>query len=249
MRAQFRSELFKQRTTRSNLGLLAAMAGLIAAVVLLHMVNLPTPSLSDREGQLKVFGLGTTFGMIFAALLGAMAITGEFRSGLIRPTFLATPKRTVVILAKVAASGISGAVLGVIAEGVALGLGSAALTMRGIHIAPTASDLAQLLVGGGLAAAFLAMIGVGIGAVVRNQVGAAVGLVVWLLFAEMTLIGSLPSIGKFLPGATGGALAGAMLEQTSTYLLATAAGAVLMVGYVALATAAGLVTTARRDVS
>jgi hypothetical protein len=64
----------------------------------------------------------------------------------------------------------------------------------------------------------------------------------------MTLIGSLPSAGKFAPGASAGAIAGAILEQTSTYLLAPAVGALLIVGYAAAATAAGVITTARRDV-
>jgi hypothetical protein len=74
-------------------------------------------------------------------------------------------------------------------------------------------------------------------------------LVVWLLFAEMTLIGSVPSLGKFLPGASAGALAGAMLEQTATYLLAPALGVLLIAAYAAAATATGLIATTRRDVT
>jgi hypothetical protein len=83
---------------------------------------------------------------------------------------------------------------------------------------------------------------------VRNQVGAAVGLVVWQLFVEVTLIGSLPSVGKYAPGASAGAIAGAILEQTATYLLAPVVGALLIVTYAAVATAAGVIAIARRDV-
>src|ERR1019366_10011833 len=61
MTAQLRSELFKQRTTRTNLALLLAMVALIAVVVLLHMVALPTQGLTGRQDQLKVVGLGTSF--------------------------------------------------------------------------------------------------------------------------------------------------------------------------------------------
>jgi len=249
MNAQLRSELLKQRSTRTNLWLLLSMVGLIAAVVLLHVVSLPAQDLGGREGQLKVFGLGTTFGMIFASLLGAMSVTNEIRHGLIRPTFLATPKRAVVIAAKVAASVIAGAAFGLIAEALAVGVGSAGLVARGIVVAPTGGDFTQLLAGGAGAAALWAAIGVGVGAIVRNQVGATVGLVVWLLFAEMTLIASVPSIGKFLPGASAAALAGAMLQQTATYLLTPALGAVLIAAYAAAATAAGLIATVRRDVA
>ncbi|MDQ6846454.1 MAG: ABC transporter permease [Candidatus Dormibacteraeota bacterium] len=248
MSRQLRSELFKQRTTRTNAVLAGSMVGLVALVMILHMVTIPAHDLSDREGQLKIFGLGTTFGMVFASLLGAMSVTGEIRHGLIRPTFLASPNRTCVIAAKVAVSAMAGAAFGLLAEVLAAGVGSAALAGRGIHVAPSASDFVQLLAGGAVAAALWSVIGVGVGAVVRNQVGAVLGLVVWQLFIEMTVIGSLPAAGRFVPGASAGAMAGAILEQTSTYLLAPALGALLIVGYAAAATVAGVVATARRDV-
>lgn len=249
MTAQLRSELFKQRTTRTTLGLLVAMVALIAVVVLLHMVALPTQSLTGRQAQLKVVGLGTTFGMIFGSLLGALSITTEIRNGMIRPTLLAMPNRSLVIAAKVMAGLIAGAALGVLAEAIAIGVGSAGLAVRGIGIAPSVGDFAQLLVGGAAAAALWAAIGVGVGATIRSQIGAAISLVVWLLFIEMTVIGVAPAVGKFLPGASGGALAGAMLQQTATYLLVPALGALLIVAYAVVVISAGLIATARRDIS
>lgn len=245
---QLRSELLKQRTTRTNLGLLAATVALIAAVVLLHVINLPKQALGSSEGQLKVLGLGTTFGMIFASLLGALSITNEIRSGLIRPTFLATPRRARVISAKVVAAIIGGAALGFLGEAVAVGVGIAGLDARGIPLAASAGNLVQLVLGGAAAAALLAAIGVSVGAIVRGQVASAVGLVVWLLFIEMTLIGSLPALGKFLPGASAASLAGAMLEETSTYLLSPAKGALVIIAYAAVALVASLIVTGRRDV-
>lgn len=249
MTGQLRSELFKQRTTSTTLVLVLAMVALVAAVVLLHVVALPTQSLTGRQAQLKVVGLGTTFGMIFGSLLGALSITTEIHNGMIRPTLLATPKRSRVIAAKVIASLIAGAAAGLLAEAIAVGAGAAGLAARGIQIAPSGGDLAQLLVGGAAAAALWAAIGVGIGAAIRNQIGAAISLVVWLLFIEMTVIGVAPALGKFLPGASGGALAGAMLQRTATYLLVPALGALLIVAYALMAVIAGLITTARRDIT
>jgi ABC-2 type transport system permease protein len=140
MTGQLRSELFKQRTTRTNLGLLLAMVALIAVVVLLHVVALPTQGLTGRQDQLKVVGLGTTFGMIFGSLIGALSITNEIRHGMIRPTFLAMPHRSRVIATKVVASLIAGVVLGLLAEAIAIGVGSAGLAVRGIGIAPSVGD-------------------------------------------------------------------------------------------------------------
>jgi hypothetical protein len=98
-----------------------------------------------------------------------MSITGEIRHGTIRPTFLATPNRARVIAAKVAASALAGVALGLLAEALTAAIESAGLAVRGIHIALSAGDYAQLLAGGGAAAALWAAIGVGVGALVRNQ--------------------------------------------------------------------------------
>lgn len=148
MSAVLRSELLKQRTTRTILQLPLWMAGLVALVVLLHVFSLDVATLTGRAGQLKVLGWGTSIGALFAALLGVLSITGEIRHGTIRPTFLATPRRTRVIIAKVAAGALAGLAIGLLAEALTVGLESAGLAARGIHIALTGGDYLQLLAGG-----------------------------------------------------------------------------------------------------
>jgi ABC-2 type transport system permease protein len=249
MIAQLRSELLKQRTTRTSVLLLLWMVALVVLVVLLHVLSFGVDDLSQRDNQLKIAGLGTSLGALFASLLGAMSITGEVRHGTIRPTFLATPRRRRVVAAKVAASALAGAALGLIAEALTAGGEAAGLATRGIHIELDGGDYAQLLVGGALAAALFAAIGVGVGAVVRNQVAAVVGLCVWLLFLEPILLGDLPSAAKFAPGASAGAMAGAIQTQIADDLVAPALGALLLAAYAVLASAAGSIATTRRDVS
>lgn len=248
MSAQLRSELLKQRTTRTILQLPLWMVGLVALVVLLHVFSLDTATLVSRDGQLKVLGWGTSVGALFAALLGALSITSELRHGTIRPTLLATPSRRRVIVAKTAASALAGLAIGLLAEALTAALESAGLATRGIHIALTAGDYVQLVTGGALAAALWGAIGVGAGAVVRNQVGAVVGLCVWLLLIETTLIGNVPSAGKFAPGALAGALAGAIQTQSASKLIAPVLGAPLLAALAAAATTAGLIITERRDI-
>ena len=195
MNAQLRSELLKQRTTRSNLGLVLWMAGLVALIVLLHVFSLSVGTLTRHDSQLKVLGWGTSIGALFASLLGAMSITSEIRHGTIRSTFLVTPERVRVIAAKVAASAIAGAALGLLAEALTAALESAGLAARGIRIGLSGGEYAQLLAGGAAAAALFAAIGVGVGAIVRNQVGVVVGLCIWLLLvayaATATAVGSI----------------------------------------------------------
>jgi ABC-2 type transport system permease protein len=246
--AQLRSELLKQRSTRTTFVLLAWMVGLVVLVVALHVLSFSANSLSRDSNQLKILGLGTSIGALFAALLGAMSITGEFRTGTIRPTFLVTPRRRRVVGSKVVVSMLAGAGIGLLAEALTAGAEAAGLAARGIHIQLAVGDYAQLLAGGALAAALFAAIGVGVGTVVRNQVAALVGLCVWLLFVEPLLLADVPSAAKYAPEATAGAIAGAIQSQIADSLIAPALGVVLLAAYAALAGVAGSLLISRRDV-
>lgn len=248
MSAALRAELFKQRSTRTGLGLFGSMLGLVLLVVLLHGFGLAAGNFDSTSKQLTVlFGWGEVFGTLFAALLGAMSITGEIRHGTIRPTFLVTPLRRRVVAAKVWASMLIGAGFGLVAGALAAGVGTVALRARGIDVQLGAGDYALLVAGGAAAAALWAAIGVGLGAVVRNQVPALVGICVWLLFVENLLVGDIAgvgNVGRLLPGAAGKAISG----QEPDTLLAPGVGLVLLALYAAAAAVAGSLATSRRDV-
>ena len=248
MSAALRAELFKQRSTRTGLGLFAGMLGLVLFVVLLHGLGLAAGNFDSTSKQLTVlFGWGEVLGALFAALLGAMSITGEIRHGTIRPTFLVTPWRPRVVAAKICASMLIGAGFGLVAGAVAAGVGTAALRARGIDVRLDAGDYALLIAGGTAATALWAAIGVGVGAVVRNQVPALVGLCAWLLFFENLLVGDVAGVGgvgRLLPGAAGKAISG----QDPDTLVAPAVGLLLLALYAVAAGVAGALATSRRDV-
>lgn len=246
---QLRSELLKQRTTRTTVTVLAWMLGLIVLVILLHAIGLKASDLAKASNQPKVYGWGTSIGALFAALVGAIGVTAELRTGTIRPTLLATPNRTVVIAAKIAASALAGLLIGLVAEGLVAAIASAGLAIRGIPITLTASDFAQMLAGGAVAAALWAAIGTSVGALVRNQVGAVVGLSVWLLLVESILIGDVPSAARFSPGASAGAIAGIIQNVSSSSLLAPGFGALLLAGYALAAGVVGVAAIERRDIN
>jgi ABC-2 type transport system permease protein len=240
---QLRSELLKQRSTETTLLLFIAMFGLVAFAVAMHVLALGADQLSTRSHQLEVFQVGTRAGMLFAGLVGAIAFTAEARYGTIRPTFLVSPRRGPVIAAKLVVSGLAGIVFGLLAEGLMTGAATVGLAARGIDNQLTGGDYLQLLVGGATAAALWAAMGVGIGALVRNQVGAVVGLCAWMFLVESLSEGFVPDAGRLLPGGAGLALAGNSDE------LSAAAAALLLVLYAAAASVAGLLTTLRRDIA
>jgi ABC-2 type transport system permease protein len=246
--AQLRSELLKQRSTRASAALAAWMVGLVVFVVLLHALSFGADELARQDNQRRIMGLGPGLGTLFAALLGAMSITGEFRHGTIRPTLLATPNRGLVVAAKVAVSMLGGLVVGVTACALTVVVEVIGLSARGIDVRLTTGDVGQVLAGGALAAALLAAVGVGAGAAIRNQVPAVVGICVWLLLVEPLLLGDVPAAGRFAPGAAAGSIAGAIQTQVSDDLLAPAIGVLVLALYALLVAALGALVLTRRDV-
>jgi ABC-2 type transport system permease protein len=243
--ALLRAELLKQRSTRTLLGLFAAMLGLVLLAVVLHSL-LPARDLSGTAPQLEVLGRGEFLGALFAALLGALSITAEIRHGTIRPTTLVTPRRGRVIAAKVWVSILIGAGFGVTAGAVAVAAGTAVLRARGIVMRLDGGDYFLLVAGAAAAAALWAAIGVGVGALVRHQVPTMIGLCAWLLFVEGLLagnVGVLGSVLRFLPGAAGAAISG----QEPGTLLAPAAALALLALYATTAALAGSIAISRRD--
>jgi ABC-2 type transport system permease protein len=249
MSALLRAELFKQRSTRTSLAVAAGMVGLVAFAVLIHGLGVGTDNADTASEQLTaVLGPGELLGVLFAGLLGAMSVTAEIRHGTIRPTFLVTPWRDRVVAAKAATSILIGAGFGLAASAVAAAVGTATLRARGIDVLLDSGDYTLLIAGGAAAAALWAAIGVGVGAIVRNQVPALIGLCVWLLFVENLLLGdvaNLSDIARFLPGAAAQGLAG----QDPDTLLTPAVGLVLLTFYAAAAVIVAARATARRDIA
>ncbi len=173
-------------------------------------------------------------------------MTGEIRHGTIRPTFLVTPWRRRVVAAKVLGSVLTATGFGLLAGAIAAGVGTLALRARGIDVRLDAGDYVLLVTGGAAAAALWAAIGVGVSAVVRNQVPALVGICTWLLFVENVLVGDLfgfDDVGRFLPGGAAKAISG----QDPDTLLAPGVGLALLALYAAAAALAGCLATSRRD--
>lgn len=244
MTGQLRAELLKQRST-TTLALLAGMFGLVGLAIALHMLTGSASELVSRAKQVPVFEAGTRIGMLFAALAGALAITTEFRYGTIHPTFLVTPPRTPVVVAKMVVSALTGLVFGLVAEGVMAAAASAVLAGRGIAIQLTAGDYTRLVFGGMAAAALWATIGLGVGAIVRNQIPTLIGLVAYMLFVEHLLPAGW---ARYTPGAGGLALAlNAARTELAGSVPGPAIGVVVLVCCASAASVAGWRATLQRD--
>jgi ABC-2 type transport system permease protein len=240
---QTRAELLKIRTTRTTLGLLVALLALVVAVVLLHGLLAKSTGLDGRSDQRDLLGTGG-FASIFALLAGVLVVTSEYRFGTIRPTFLFCPRWLRLIGAKLLASMITGLALAAIAQAVVLPIGYAVLAGRAIPHALGGVDIAVLLLRVLGDAVLWGGLGVGAASMIRNQVASVSALLVWLFLVESLLSGFVPSVGRFAPGQASAAMTG----QSGDHLLSPAAGAAVLVAWVAGLVAAGIALTARRDV-
>lgn len=243
MIGQTRSEFLKIRSTRTTIGLVVGLVALVLLFVLLTGFLSHTGSLSGPHDQRNFLGIGS-FASIFAALAGILVVTSEYRFGTIRPTFVFTPRRWVVLTAKYVASMLAGIAFAVVGQGLPLVIGLGILSGRGIHRALGWGSVSQLGLGTVAAAALWGGIGVGVGAIVRNHIGAVIGVLVWVFVVENLLFGFVPSVGRFTPGRAQDALTGMSADHL---LPAAAGGAVLLVWSLGLF-AAGLAVTRARDV-
>jgi ABC-2 type transport system permease protein len=179
-----RSEWIKLRTIRMNWVLFFVAVAFPLVVVVLVV------SLSDIDELVAedVVGLLTGTSVITAMLLGvigASTITGEFGFGTIRVTFAAMPKRMVVLLAK----GIITVLTAVVVEAIVVTVGWFAASAiasgrdRTLEFADSPSG-ASPVIGVVAFAAIVALLGYGLGLLIRNTPAAVAILILWPLVAE-----------------------------------------------------------------
>lgn len=266
-----RAELTKQLTTAMWWILaivLAVYVGSTAAGLGFVLSASATGALPESEGpQVPAEGLSTALyslavsvGYVFPLLIGTLMVTAEFRHQTLTPSFLATPRREIVLGAKVAIGVLLGVGYALIAIVATVGPAAGFLAGFGLDTGLGTSDTWALL--GRIIVAFIlwVLVGIGVGALVRNQVAAIVIVLAFTQFIEplarlaASFVSGLSNVTKFLPGAAGDALVGSSIfgiavpgaDETP---LEWWGGGLVLLGWAALFVVLGYVTSWRRDVT
>ncbi|MGB8022623.1 MAG: hypothetical protein WCF04_15455 [Candidatus Nanopelagicales bacterium] len=257
-------------TTLLMLGYMALMAVIMASSMVLGARQAESTGGADEGGGFgsatmaldplsianSVYTLSLALGYIFPAMLGALAVTAEFRHRTITPTLLAEPRRGLVLGAKMAAILPFSVVLALAGTlGTVLG-GAATLAFMGEPTMLDDSGVQRTIVLSVVALTIWALVGVGFGSVLPNQVAAIVVLLAFTQFVEpllRLLLGQFDAtaeVSKFLPGAAGEAIAGSSLYSSSglAELLTAWQGALVLLGYAVVLGLIGRLTTFRRDI-
>ena len=183
VKALLHAELLKLRSTRTTAGLLLATLGLVALTVASGV-----PKVGAAEGPLSLDDPGlladvvaTCFGVpqVLMVLYGTLAFTQEFRYGTITSTYLGEPRRTRVLVAKWLALALVSAVITTATLALSVPFSSALIRSRDGDVTFAGHFWRVVAIGFVVMAAY-GVIGVAIGALVRNQVAAVVGVIVWM---------------------------------------------------------------------
>ena len=188
---------------------------------------------------------GLAIGSLTLGILGVLAMSGEYGSGTIRSSLAAMPRRGVLLTAKVVLVGLGTLVIGEALSFMVFFEGQAVLSGG----APTAS-LAQpgVFRAVALSGAFLALfalLGLGIGTVIRHTAGAIAVFAGCTLLASILLSSISESIARFAPELIFANSVAAVLPHGNS--LSVTLGVVLMLAYCAVALGLGAVLLNRRD--
>ena len=248
-----RAEWTKLLTTRVWLGLLlgaCAMAGGFAALFTGFAGRTGNdgqalPDIGTSAYEQAAFAVSAN-ATVLLLILGIIGMTQEYRHRTATPTFLTEPRRWRVIAAKLIAYALVAVPFALAIVAVTVLVAVVYAGARGA--APSLStDNLQTLGASGLVLIVFAVIGVGLGALMRNQVGAIVGSLVYLYVIEpiISAIGVLQGAYKWLPG---GAVQAITSDFQAPDLLEPWQGVLLLLGYGLLAAVLGTLLAVRRDV-
>jgi ABC-type transport system involved in multi-copper enzyme maturation permease subunit len=155
------------------------------------------PSVSGTSGLGVTIAqtlIGVFAGLIAVVIVAVMFMTAEYRRGLIRVTFAASPRRGRVLAAKAVVVGAVTFAAGLAGAAVAVIAGQRALRDHGVYVWPaTALTEVRVIVGTAAVLAVAAVIALSIGAVLRRS-AAAVATVIVVIIVPYLLIVAIPVI-------------------------------------------------------
>jgi ABC-2 type transport system permease protein len=237
------SEWTKFRALRSTyITLLIAAVTALGSTGILAVSQAHAPAPAPFNPVAGIFIGWLTYPVLTIGILGVLTLTAEFSTGQIRLTFAAVPRRGAVLAAKAAVTGLAALLLGEVLAFAALGL-TVAFHVKGVSL----SDGSVHALAGGFGLCAVILVGVGLGAIIRQTAGAIVALPA-VLYLPL-LVFTLPApwndrIGRFT--MLGGAYQ-LITSHPSSQLLAPAVSALVLIAWPAAVLIAAAVVLNKRD--
>ena len=191
----------------------------------------------------SLFGVVFVGAMMLAAL-GVRSVTAEYSTGMIRSTFTATPTRRRVLAAKAGVTAAFVFPVALLADVVSFEVGQRVLTGKHLQASLGHPGVLQAVLFGAVAVSLIAVLGVGLGGLIRHTAGATTALVL-VIVGGVTLGQLLPAgLRQYLPGT---AFQAAVTVNHSAGLLKPGTAVAVLGVYAAIALAAASIRMAHRD--
>lgn len=206
-----RAELRKLTSTRmpwAFLAVLVAISAINAAVVIFGTDMDGSKAFiatADDQRSLMAFAANAMMG---AGLFGAIAAAREYGHGTVIPTFLTEPRRYRAVLAQLAAVAVGGGALSFIGVALTIGAVATALPMTDYSFMVSAAGVAHVIAASTFAGASGAVLGAGIGALVRNTGGAVTAVVLLLFILPPLAVQLVSEAASWIPNTLANVLSG-----------------------------------------
>ncbi|HUW01679.1 MAG TPA: hypothetical protein VMW08_04965 [Acidimicrobiales bacterium] len=240
-----RSELRKLSTTKmpwAFLAVLAVLAGINAFAVISGTDFDGSKGFISTEADQQSLMAFAANALAIAGLFGAIAVAREYGHHTVVPTFLASPRRHRAVLAQLAAVAIGGGVLGLVGATLIVAAVALSLPATEFGFLVSAGHVAQILAASAFAGAAGAVLGAGIGALVRNVGGAVTGTVLVLFIAPPLVVQLAKGTASWMPSILANVTSGVGTEVSQGAAVAAIAAWALVPAI------AGLIAVQRRDV-
>ncbi|HQX34954.1 MAG TPA: ABC transporter permease [Microbacteriaceae bacterium] len=246
----------------STAGGLSWLFGALQTGALPADVTTGAPPVAPGTLAPTMYSVASSIGYVFPLLIGTLMATSEFRHQTLTPTFLATPRRGVALGGKLAAALLIGALYALVAIIAVVVPSALVFASLGIDTGLGTADTWWFLARAFAALILWALIGVGLGALIRNQVAAIVIVLAFTQVIEpiLRIVGSfvewINTLTRFLPGAASDALVGKSFSSSLGGVTAADSGALewwqgglVLLGFAIIFAVLGQLFSWRRDVT
>lgn len=256
------AEIRKLAYQRSTYGLLIAGVALsvlstafspIALDQLAGEISMPLSDPNNIDG-IYAKALGA---YIVVVVLGVRFMAGEFHHHTAIATFLSEPRRHRVLFSKLLVAAVAGAAFNVVATIIGMASGWIALQFFADAAEPHPEIFVNFPLSAALIGAVLAVMGVGIGAVIRNHNVATAASLIWLFLVDRIIAVIWVAVGKFMPTGLITSMMNLQIsvsDSTDTLSLDTDVyleplpAALILLGYGILFSFIAIATSLRRDI-
>jgi ABC-2 type transport system permease protein len=243
-----RSEWIKLGSLRSTtITFAVAVAAMIGISVLASWAtvdNWATMSGEDRRSLAveEIVLSGRFLAQLAIGVVGVMAITGEYATGMIRATLAAVPRRLPVLWAKLGVYAAVTFTLMLVASFAGFFAGNAVLAEHwDFHLSDP--GVLRTVFGAAISLTLICLLGTALGFIVRNTAG-AISTLVFILMVLPILGDFLPALNKYLPTS---AIDSLLIARIEGDMLPPLPAFLLLCAYVGAATGGAVLTLLRRD--